>query len=326
MKKFIMLSAALLLIGAGCGDTSSSNPSPSPEPPEASAPPPSPPAKEGAADIRVTAIKAVTNPTGEITDAGCDGPQVDLVLTVQNFGADFPPEQGLAKWKAMIDARKGDFGAVSSDETPLFGVEANVQFEGKSSGSFETGTAPLLLKDLQGGKLKNGQMMDLKTRVAVPCCDQVGKFSVSAAIRNQSSLIPPGEKGVKEPYKDDFELHLADVTPGHGQFVRLGDGRMGAKVSVDNVGNAPTAGPVKVQVSLARKGSGFSAADWEMQIDQPFSGSAEVIAPTAATVTGEPDYSKVTIGVYPLCPSKAYDIIHDANPQNDHVERQASAP
>ncbi|HTK05159.1 MAG TPA: hypothetical protein VL500_06235 [Candidatus Eisenbacteria bacterium] len=324
MKKLIFMFAALLLIGAGCGGSTSSTATPSPEPSTTPAPPQA--VKEEPADIRVTAIKATTNPTGEITDAGCDGPQVDLVLTVQNFGADFPPEQGLAKWKAMIDARKGDFGAVSSDETPLFTAEANVEFEGKSLGSFATGTAAVLLKDLQGGKLKNGQTMDLKARVPVPCCEQVGKFSVSAAIRNPSSLIPPGDKGIKEPYKDDFELHLADVTPGHGQFVRLGDGRMGVKVSVDNIGNAPTAGPVKVDVSLARKGSGFSAADWEMRIEEPFSGSASVIAPTASTVTGEPDYSKVTIGVYPLCPSKVYDIIRDANPQNDHVERQATGP
>lgn len=321
MKKFVILSAALVLIGAGCGSPATSS---APEPAAvAPATAPAPAAKAEPADIRVTAIDAAGNAAGTVTEQGCDGPKVDLKITLQNRGADYPDPEGFKKLKAMIDARQGDFGAVPFEESEMFGVRGEIDFDGK----IEDFYAPVRPRDLPDGKLKNGQSFTVKTSVSPPCCDKLpATMKLMAHLTQASSFIAPGEAGIKEPYRTDAELKLPDVTPGHGQFVRLGDGRMGAKVSVDNIGNAPTAGPVKVQVSLARKGSGFSSADWEMRIEEPFTGSASVIAPEASTVTGEPDYSKVTIGVYPLCPSKAYDIISDANPQNDHVEREATAP
>lgn len=315
MQRLSIALASLILIGAGCGSAAPASPTPPPPPP---APTASPPPKAEPADIRVTGIKGTGNAAGVVNADGCDGPRVDLVLTVQNLGADYPTESGLSQFKSIIESQKGQLGAKPYEETALFTVVGEVDFDGGRRQSFSAEVLPGTLSD---GMLKSGQSVDLKASVQAPCCDPLpGTIKATASIRQESSLVATGSKGMKEPYEDSFELALPDVTPGHGQLY-IKDGKGTVVVEVENIGKAPTAGPVKVQVSLARVGSAFAAANWEKQYDQPFTGKVSIGPMDVTPIVGEPDRSKIDLRVFSLCPSEKYDLIQDANPQNDHVVR-----
>lgn len=314
------MSAAILLIGAGCGAKSPAVPVQPAVSPSAAAPSQGP-LIQPAADIRVTGIKAITNPAGDITDQGCEGPRVDLVLTLQNLGNDFPTDEGLRQWKEMIDAQAANpdnFGIKPWQETPVLSVDVAVDF---GDGRVQPANAGILLSDLPGGKMKNGQTLDVPAKALVPCCDPVSAYSVSAAVRQGSAyFLPTGDKGIKERYEDAFTLMLPDITPGHGQIVRK-DGKATVIADVENIGNAPTVGPVKLIVTIPRKDSAFASGQWEMRTEASFTGKVTIGPTEVIELSGEPDHDKVQLEVFMLCPTELYDIVRDANPQNDRIER-----
>jgi hypothetical protein len=273
-----------------------------------------------AADIQVTAVSATTNPSGDITEAGCTGPAVDLTVTVQNFGIDFPTEEGLQQWKDLIASRQGELGWGSYEETPLMTVAIDVDF----SGMIQQKSVGLYPKDLPAGGFKNGMMIDLPLRVNIPCCDPINDFTVTART-NQSSLyfLPIGDEGIKNPYQDTFTAALPDIVPGHGQIVRR-DKQATVTAEIVNQGSAPTVGPVEIEVVIPDINSGFSSAIWQMRYDAPFTGTVSVGPTEVKELSGEPDLSRVNLNVRMLCPSETYDIVSDANVQNNSEERDVS--
>ncbi len=280
----------------------------------------------GLADIRVVDIEVVTNARGIITDQGCSGPRVDLIITISNFGQDFPSDQMWEEWVDLIE--NSNVVDIPLEERSVFDVYTKVYFHGKDKGWSEF-RIPVLPKDITNGKFPAGKTMKFDYSVDVTTWDGAleKEYVVVSTIRQSSGVLPIETHNLL--FEDSFPLDLPDITvqPGAGRLVPKdpGDGRPitgSLELRVDNIGSAPTTGPVQMGI-IIKNPDGVTIAIWEATIKEPFSGSQVVYLldeeMKAAPIKG----AKATINLYMLCPSEQYATVSDFDQSNNRVIRDA---
>lgn len=216
---------------------------------------------EGMSDIRVTEVRTEFVPYEELPNGSCRGPLMDIFVTVQNYGEDFPRKVDLETLETLIDEGKRK---KPLDETIYVTVSCEADFGKRKQ---PCGLEQKLRSDFPNGVFKSGASFTLSNRLQV--YDNEKTLEVTASAGPVVNALRTGNKGQKDPYIESVNIPIWDITPAYSKTLRdrADDDKPAATISVfvENLGPTPTPGPLYGNVNLHNDENERPIAGWSVQ-------------------------------------------------------------
>ncbi len=265
---------------------------------------------EGMPALRVSSIKSTFVPYQMDQFGRCEGPILDLVITVTNNGGDFPRPVDLETYTERAQRQAA--------ELDYFTMRGQIDFGGDMKKNIEA-----TIKG-DAGTLKAGASLDIPIKVKVEYNQTHAKVTGNVSMHAFLEHTPGTE------YQTEIDIPVWDIYTVSHQAVGSKDQDDGryyiiTKGTVTNLGKSPTPGPVEASFIVQDADTGRHIIGWTGKTSGPVSGNVDIYEKTLSNLE-LPKKIKVQSTVIPLCPDGTAGNLADGDAKNNARElRQEGA-
>jgi len=258
---------------------------------------------EGMPDLRVANVTSTFVPYEFDQYNRCEGPFLNLVITVTNQGADFPRPVDLQIYTERAQRQ--------AEELQFFTVIGELDFGGDMKKRLDF--------EIKGdrGSLKNGASLEIPTKVKVENNQTHAKVKGSVAMGGFLKT-----KEGTAPYETEIDIPIWDIyTESHtaiGSKDEDGKYYIGTKATVTNKSQTPTPGPIQgsfiindIDPATRRRITG-----WSGKTSGSVSGSTDIYEKTYSDLK-LPAKIEVISFIIPLCPDGTVGNLADGDTKNN---------